>query len=96
MYDITSKESFKSLDHWLNDVRNWAGDADILLLGNKSDKGGRKVSYEEGVSYAKDHNISLFFETSALNGTNISEAFSSLLTGLFVCFFLSFLLIFVN
>lgn len=88
MYDITSRESFNSLPHWINDIKNWAPDADVVLLGNKSDKSGsRQVSIDEANSFAKDANIK-YFETSALNGSNIADAFNSLLTGIFIIYIL--------
>ena len=91
VYDITSKESFESLDHWLNDIRNWAPDAIILLIGNKCDKSSRQVTRDSGVNYAQENNIDLFFEASALDGTNIADAFTALLGGndsfLFVQYF---------
>jgi len=31
----------------------------------------RQVEYEEGVEFMKQYDIHFFFETSALNGTNI-------------------------
>lgn len=50
----------------------------IMLLGNKNDLSKtREVSTQEGQKYAQRKNM-LFFETSALNGTNINEAFTSL------------------
>jgi len=83
VYDITSKESFESLDHWLNDIRNWAPDAIILLIGNKCDKSSRQVTRDSGVNYAQENNIDLFFEASALDGTNIADAFTALLGAIY-------------
>jgi len=35
----------------------------------------RQVTYEEGVEFMQENGIHFFFETSALNGTNIDLAF---------------------
>ncbi|KAG0322992.1 hypothetical protein BGZ99_002976 [Dissophora globulifera] len=50
-----------------------------MLVGNKSDlKHLRAVSTEEAKNFAQDHNL-LFLETSALDGTNIQQAFKEVL-----------------
>lgn len=84
VYEITEKDSFKALDVWLAEIHNWAPDAVIVLVGNKSDKGPRKVTKDEGASFAKENNIDLFYETSALDGTNVTEAFEELLRAIYL------------
>ena len=82
VYEISDKESYNALDHWLTKVRDWAPDATICLVGNKSDLNSRrKVTTEEGQRYAKANEIGLFFETSALNGNNIKQTFCDLMAG---------------
>lgn len=81
VYDISSKESFNELDRWMNEIKAWANNPTIVLVGNKCDKNSRQVTRDEGFNYAQENNIALFFEVSALNGTNISDMFSSLLGG---------------
>jgi len=47
----------------------------VLLVGNKSDlEDRREVSFEEGAEYAAHHGMS-FIETSALDSTNVEQAF---------------------
>ncbi len=47
----------------------------MVLVGNKSDlENQRKVTYEQGKALA-DKNGMLFFETSALTGTNVAKIF---------------------
>ncbi len=46
-------------------------------MGNKCDKDGRKVIYEEALKFSEEYNIKLF-ECSAKNNTNISEIFQYL------------------
>ena len=48
----------------------------IVLIGNKKDKASdREVSYEEGVQFAKQHNL-IFFETSAKTSENVEKCFT--------------------
>lgn len=82
VYDICSRESFNELDIWLNDIKVYSNNPIIVLVGNKSDKNARVVTRDEGAAFAQDNNINHFFEVSALNGTNISEIFSTLLSGM--------------
>ena len=85
VYEITDKESFKALDHWLTQVRDWAPEATLCVIGNKSDLSSRrKVTTEEGETYAKENDIDIFFETSAANGSNVKETFCDLMTGIFL------------
>jgi hypothetical protein len=45
--------------------------------GNKSDMTDRQVTYEQGKALAETYGIP-FFETSAKDGANIAEAFTSI------------------
>ena len=54
-------------------------DVSTILVGNKSDlQAERLISKEEGEDLASEYKA-LFMETSAKNGTNIKEAFMTLL-----------------
>eukprot|EP01133_Synstelium_polycarpum_P003679 gene3679-4234_t len=73
--------SFKNVTRWLNELREMAEpDILIMMVGNKSDlESSREVSTQEAQSFAQSNKIS-FLETSALNSTNVNQAFESLLT----------------
>lgn len=86
MYDITNRQSFQSVDKWIEDAKNLRDDDVLLILaGNKSDLNDhRQVSTKEAQEYASRRNI-LFFETSARTGANIKVLFNELakkLTGI--------------
>ena len=80
VYDITKKETFDHVENWIGDLRNSADNkVFIILVGNKNDlEEARQVSKDSGEMKAKEFGIA-FMETSALNGTNIEQAFQTLI-----------------
>lgn len=79
VYDITRRETFESIDKWMNNLKNSAdSNISIVIVGNKSDlKDERQVEKEDGENKAQGYQ-SPFFETSALNGENIEKVFELL------------------
>ena len=84
VYDISKKDSFQSIDKWVEIFKNISSkNATLMLLGNKSDLNDKREIMEKiGEEKAKELNIS-FFETSASNGKNIDVAFNELLKNIF-------------
>jgi Ras-related protein Rab-11A len=80
VYDITSEESFNNIEMWIQEVRAKAlNNLQIMIIGNKSDLSKyRKVSLDKGVEKAKILDVH-FFEASALDQTNVNEAFKCLI-----------------
>ena len=78
-YDITCRESYERLGDWVKLINDNIDYAPILLIGNKVDDAtnNRIVRLEEGKKFADEHDF-LFFETSALKGTNVDKAVYSL------------------
>ena len=76
VYDISKKESFESIQSWIDDCKSAAPETVLMVLvGNKSDlTDERKVSEEEGREFAEKNGL-LFFETSAKTGENVKEVF---------------------
>ena len=49
VYDVTNRSSFKSVQKWIDDVKNQRGDGVIIaLLANKIDLDDRDISEPEG------------------------------------------------
>ena len=84
VYDITRKQSFESVDKWLNDLRATADKKlTVIIIGNKCDlENNREVTKEQGEEKAKSNNVA-FMETSALSGENITKAFDQMINEVF-------------
>ena len=76
VYDITSRNSFNSVQSWIDDcTKQTPRNILLLLIGNKNDLNDkREVQYEEGEEFAKKKNM-IFLETSAKTGKNIDKIF---------------------
>ncbi len=78
VYDVTNPASFKSLPEWIKEIEENAGKIPILLIGNKVDlTAERKVPSTEAQKFAQKNGF-LFFESSAKDGTGVTDAFEAL------------------
>ena len=80
VYDITRKQSFESVDKWVNDVSAVADKKiTLILIGNKSDlEDQRQVTKEQGEEKANKLELA-FLETSAFSGENLDKAFDMMI-----------------
>ena len=80
VYDITRKQSFDSVEKWVNDVTAVADKKiTIILIGNKCDlEDQRQISKEQGEEKANKLEIA-FLETSAFSGENLDKAFDKMM-----------------
>ncbi|MGY5878915.1 MAG: GTP-binding protein [Candidatus Thorarchaeota archaeon] len=89
VYDITNRDTFDNATRWLAEAFTHSGEVPpTAILANKSDLRNSDgysefVKPEEGQAFAKLFTEklgvpSVFFETSAKNGENIEETFSTL------------------
>ncbi|ORY93340.1 ras family-domain-containing protein [Syncephalastrum racemosum] len=79
VYDITRQSSFQNVETWLKELRDHAdNNITLMLVGNKSDLAdtSRAVTTDEAKDYASEGEM-LFFETSALDSTNVDVAFQT-------------------
>ena len=79
VYDISSSESFQTLNYWIEEIKSNSPElSKLILVGNKCDiEDKRQVKKEDGKEYAKKQKIK-FYEVSAKEGTNINTAFDTL------------------
>ena len=76
VYDITLKESFESLNDWLNEIKkNTSKNIVKVLIGNKIDLNDKRIiSFDEAKEFADNNNMK-YIETSAKTATNVDQAF---------------------
>ncbi|XP_025081938.1 ras-related protein Rab-11B-like [Pomacea canaliculata] len=84
VYDLTKPQTFFNLDKWLDELREHAeANVRIMVVGNKTDlRHLRAITTDEGRTLAEKSGFS-FIETSALDSTNVGEAFNNLLVDIF-------------
>jgi Ras-related protein Rab-11A len=82
VFDITKPSTFKSVDRWVSQLREYAGnEVVIVLVGNKTDlKSLRAVSKDEALEKAVALGDLDYIETSALNNCHINDTFNILVS----------------
>lgn len=84
VYDVTRRASFENAARWLKELRDHTDPSIVvMLIGNKSDlRHLLAVSTEDGKSFAERESL-YFMETSALEATNVENAFSEVLSQIY-------------
>ena len=79
VFDVTSEDSYNQITDWMDQIKNNVSQDDIslILIGNKCDIQERIVEKDREEQMAEKLEIN-YFETSALTGQGISEAFEGL------------------
>ena len=85
VYDITRRNTFNNIDNWLKELIAINSDKiSAILIGNKSDLSLlRRVSKNEAKYKANKYGIK-FYETSALDSSNINHAFEDLIKDIYI------------
>lgn len=76
VFDVSDRQSFEDLSHWLQEAHGVVPDAYIVVNGNKTDL-PRVVTPEESKAYAASINAA-YVETSAKTGDGVQHFFSFL------------------
>ncbi|XP_022845554.1 ras-related protein Rab11D-like [Olea europaea var. sylvestris] len=84
VYDVTRRPTFESAVRWLKELRDHTDpNMVVMLIGNKSDlRHLVAVSTEDGKDFAERESL-YFMETSALEATNVDNAFTEVLTQIY-------------
>lgn len=79
VYDVNNEETFNNIRRWAAQIAAHGADgADRMLLGNKADRPEeRLVDTARGQALADEYGMP-FMETSARDGTNVTEAFHAI------------------
>jgi Ras-related protein Rab-11A len=85
VYDMTKKKTFDNIDNWLKELISInSNKISISLIGNKSDLSLlREVSKKDAQAKADKFGIK-FYETSALDSSNIKEAFEDMIKDIYI------------
>ncbi|EGR31367.1 hypothetical protein IMG5_111720 [Ichthyophthirius multifiliis] len=76
LFDITKQNTFDNLQKWLNELKENADpNIVIMLVGNKCDLNENRAVKTEDASAFAERNQLAYIETSALDSTNVDEAF---------------------
>ncbi|CAL9135061.1 unnamed protein product [Musa textilis] len=84
VYDVTRRATFENVSRWLRELRDHTDpNIVVMLIGNKSDlRHLVAVPTEDGKAYAERESL-YFMETSALDATNVDNAFAEVLTQIY-------------
>ena len=75
IFDLTNKESFKSIKNWMEEVIKYTGpEVKFIIGGNKSDLPNKTVSSQDIEEFKKKYNLNVF-EISAKTGEGVEDAF---------------------
>ena len=79
VYDVTDEASYEKIREWMEQIHSNTQKEEIglVLLGNKCDMEPRNVTEDMGNKMAEELKTD-YFETSALTGQGIKEAFEQL------------------
>ena len=85
VYDITRKNTFDNIDNWLRELISInTNKISVSLIGNKNDLSLlRQVSKDKAQEKAKKYGMK-FYETSALDSSNIKQAFEDLIKDIYI------------
>ncbi|CAL9092338.1 unnamed protein product [Musa textilis] len=84
VYDITRHVTFENIERWLKELRDHTDtNIVIMLVGNKADlRHLRAVSIDDAKDFS-ERESTFFMETSALESTNVEDAFTEVLTQIY-------------
>ncbi|CAL9184178.1 ras-related protein RABA1f-like isoform X2 [Musa acuminata AAA Group] len=84
VYDVTRHTTFENVERWMKELRDHTDSSIVIMLvGNKADlRHLRAVTVEDAKAFAESEN-SFFMETSALESTNVDNAFTEVLTQIY-------------
>ena len=78
-FDLTRRSSFDNLETWISEAKLAAPDQLLILVGNKNDLDDQRVvTTDEAKEVAAKFGCLSYFETSALTGELVTDAFNEI------------------
>lgn len=77
VFAYDSRESFDNVQSWIENIKQYAGNVNMILIGNKSDVSEKKVDENEVIEMAKEKGIP-YFSSSAKDNVNVDQCFEGL------------------
>ena len=83
VFDLTNRKSLENVKNWYNELNEFINNPDlpVMIIGNKKDLSEKRVitnqdaiNMTQSLTGSKNRNV-LYFETSALTGENVEDAF---------------------
>lgn len=80
VFDITSRESFESLEFWSNEIKESISNphTEIILVGTKSDLSQKREIFDDDIVQFCEENKLKYIETSSKANFNIGNLFESI------------------
>ena len=75
VYDVTKPESFMAMNNWFESFREVCPDAPIFICANKIDLVDKRMVPQEPGLMLRDWFQSEYYETSAKDGTKVTDVF---------------------
>ena len=84
VFDLTRRNTFQNIDHWINIIKENTNPKFLILIGNKSDlKEERVIDKEIILDYCEKHLFN-YMEISAKNNINIEKLFKEVAYQLYI------------
>jgi small GTP-binding protein len=78
VFDLTRPETLDAIEDWMREVKQFAGNVDVILIGNKADLEKKRALKQPDIQPWIDRYGCQYVETSAKSGEGVEEAFQTL------------------
>lgn len=78
VFDLTRPETLESIESWMREIRQNAGNVEVVLIGNKGDLKKKREIKESDIKQWIDRYGCPYIETSAMTGEGVDEAFRAI------------------
>ena len=84
VFSHTDDDSFKHIEDWHEDIKNYTGELPIILFGNKTDLIKEEdLDDEKVLKIVNERNFLGYYKTSAKTGSGVYKAFQAIIKDLY-------------